>query len=259
MTLIIGILCEQGVVMAADGAALLAFPGSPVTVRQPVHKLRIIQRKAILGVSGHVGLAQRFESAIDALLKGPALHSPGMACIGAGVETGKALKEHIYPEMRLAQMSVRVVPEGGRGVVSQSLLAIAVKGDPCLIEFDLNGASEVKTPDLWFTSVGTGSPIADPLLAFMRNVYDWKDGRIPTLSQGRFLATWVMKHAILTDPGGVADPRQVAVLAKAPGQRNVWRARILTDDELGEPEQMCEHAEGALRQALGMPPDTEAI
>ena len=58
MTLIIGILCDQGVVMAADSAATLVSVDGTSTIQQPVHKLRVFDNRVILGVSGPIGLGQ---------------------------------------------------------------------------------------------------------------------------------------------------------------------------------------------------------
>ena len=61
MTLIIGIKCEGGIVMGADGAATLGCMGTH-TVVQECKKLQLLCNSIILGVSGSVGLAQRFKA-----------------------------------------------------------------------------------------------------------------------------------------------------------------------------------------------------
>ena len=63
MTLIVGILCSDGVVVAADGAATLGSLGNS-TVRQEVKKLDVISGKIIVGVSGPVGLGQKLKDKI---------------------------------------------------------------------------------------------------------------------------------------------------------------------------------------------------
>src|SRR2546422_9388274 len=63
MTLIVGILCVDGVVMAADGAATYGTLGQQ-TMRQPMKKLEILAGSVIAGVSGTTGLAQRYHGEI---------------------------------------------------------------------------------------------------------------------------------------------------------------------------------------------------
>jgi 20S proteasome alpha/beta subunit len=58
MTLIVGILCKEGVVVGADGAASLGVLGQ-MTAMQPVKKLSLLHNCMIVGVSGSVGLSQR--------------------------------------------------------------------------------------------------------------------------------------------------------------------------------------------------------
>src|SRR3989442_124393 len=60
MTLIVGILCQDGIVVGADGAASLGVLGQ-MTARQPVKKLSLMASPLpmIVGVSGSVGMAQR--------------------------------------------------------------------------------------------------------------------------------------------------------------------------------------------------------
>ncbi len=67
MTVIVGIKCSNGIVMGSDGAATLGSIGSQ-TVRQPVSKLQIVRKGAILGVSGPVGLGQLFYDSLDKVL-----------------------------------------------------------------------------------------------------------------------------------------------------------------------------------------------
>jgi ATP-dependent protease HslVU (ClpYQ) peptidase subunit len=65
MTLIIGIRCKEGVVLGADGAATLTNAQLQPTIQMPVkRKLQIFSGQVVVGVSGDVGLAQRFGQAI---------------------------------------------------------------------------------------------------------------------------------------------------------------------------------------------------
>ena len=58
MTLIVGLLCRDGVVVGADGAASLGPAVGVYTVRQSVKKLFRVQGNMIFGVSGAVGMGQ---------------------------------------------------------------------------------------------------------------------------------------------------------------------------------------------------------
>ena len=68
MTLIVGAKCSDGVVLGADGAATLGDPAlGQQTVIQPVHKLKTLQGRMVMGVSGAVGLGQLYGDRVEAL------------------------------------------------------------------------------------------------------------------------------------------------------------------------------------------------
>ena len=64
MTLLIGILCSDGIVIGSDGAATYGKLGSP-TIVQPMSKISIKNGCMIMGVSGPVGLGQSITSEIS--------------------------------------------------------------------------------------------------------------------------------------------------------------------------------------------------
>ena len=61
MTLIIGIQCEDGIVLGADGAATLATSLGAGTVRQSVKKLTKIGQCIAIGTSGPVWSGSAFQ------------------------------------------------------------------------------------------------------------------------------------------------------------------------------------------------------
>ncbi|MGH8542977.1 MAG: hypothetical protein ACREX3_04935 [Gammaproteobacteria bacterium] len=102
------------------------------------------------------------------------------------------------------------------------------------------------TENLPFVALGSGQGTADPFLAFLRRVF-WPDA-LPTIAEGVFAVTWTLHHAIETTPGGIADPKQVAVLKKIDDN---WKAEILDDAKLDEHRQHINEAETYLRDFSG--------
>jgi hypothetical protein len=243
MTLIVGILCRDGVVVAADSAATYGALGQP-TISQPTKKIDIVDGSVIIACSGAIGLAQRFGNEITQLWRSSAF--AGGNAVTAGVKIGERLKAHIAPEMNVAQFARNVV---GTSAVQQatclSIVAMPLTKNPSLIQFSEIGSPEVATVDLPFVSIGVGQTTADPFLAFLRALFWPSPKQPPLLADGIFAALWTLKHAIAHTPGGIAAPIDIAVLEP---QSSKWVARMLSNEERQEHEQNIAGAEEALRR-----------
>ncbi len=243
MTLIIGIRCTNGIVMAADGAATLGSLGTPTAQQKTVKKLRILQNKIIVGSSGHVGLGQRLEAVIDDGFGENKFGGRAEKAIGVMREL---LWKIAGPEWDAAASAGRVV---GQQVASMSAIATMMVALPLnkraeLVQFDQQCAPELASDSLPFVALGSGQLIADPYLAFVRRVL-WPATGCPTIQDGIFTAVWTLVHAVETNTGGVAEPIQVVTLEQ--GAKD-WAARELTDDELQEHRSAVKDAERAVKE-----------
>lgn len=246
MTLIIGIKCSDGVVIAADGGATLGVSLGPSTVIQPTSKLLYFEDRMIMGVSGPVGLAQLFyESVPEALLhrhRGP----QGLSA----AQVMKLLRQTIFgdvePALKSAQASAPVVGNQNafQPVNSSSLVALAIQGVPTLIQCDHVGNPEMASTDLPIVAIGSGQNLADPFLAFLRHVF-WAE-KPPTITDGIFAAVWTLLHVLQVEPGlGLSEPIEVGYLRTENGSPVAVK---LTQDELGEYRQYVAEAELYLGQ-----------
>jgi hypothetical protein len=239
MTLIVGILCSDGVVIAADSAATYGAAGQP-TIAQPTQKIEISESAVIMASAGAVGLSQRAKHAIAELWRGGKFS--GKNAVEAGVIIGNALKEHLLVELEAAQLARNVIGKAAiDGAVCVCMVGLPVSKTPALIQFNECGAPEVATGDLQFVSLGSGQLTADPFLAFLRDRF-WPN-RQPVLSEGIFAAYWTLDYAISHSPGGLAHPIHVAVLEKG---KDGWKPRRLTDAELDDHRQQIRAIEGYL-------------
>ena len=239
MTLIVGIKCDEGIVLGADGAATVGTGLGQSTARQPVRtKLRIHESRVVIGVSGPIGLGQRFMHEVEQLYKDGKLK--GKLPVEAMTIVSEALRKHIQVEVAMAKHAHGLIgPAAATAVLSQTLFALPLKREVCLMQFDHQGAPELATKDLPCASIGSGQAIADPFLALLRRLL-WPD-REPTMPEGTFAVVWTLHHAIETNPGGVADPKQVVWLEKRSG-----KARELDQEELQEHLQFVREVEGKL-------------
>ncbi len=262
MTLIIGIKCSDGIVMGADGAATFATLGQP-TIRQETKKLDILENRIIVGVSGPIGLGQRIKAEIEALWTDSRTPLGDQRPADAMKIIREALwNKHIGPEMQVAHIALGAVGQSAiQSAIAGTVTCMPLKGLPCLFQFDQQGAPEEATDSLPFVSIGSGQPIADPFLAFLRRLF-WPNS-LPTLNDGIFTTAWTLYHAIKTHPGGVSDPMQIVILEKAQNYsaRNptnqMWKARELQETELYEHMESIKAHEKELIDFHKIEPDTE--
>jgi len=241
VTLIVGILCLDGVVVAADGAATYGVMGQH-TVRQPMKKLRLLDDHVVIGVSGPGTLAQRFEGEVRRLCNAP-WQAAGQQPDQAMLAITKVIRPHILDEMQMAQAAGQIIGQVARvNALSTTLVALPLGADVQLFQFDQQGSPEYARPDVPFFSIGSGQLTADPFLAFIRELF-WRQGQ-PTVEEGIFAAHWTVRHAIETSPRGVADPIQLAVLDKA-----TRTARELAEDELAYNERVVAEMKNTMREA----------
>lgn len=252
MTLIVGIKCSDGIVVGADGAATLGNVAGLRTVIQPVAKLHNIRNKAIVAVSGPVGVSQLYCDSVDKICNDWREDIDGQVC--------RRLRSEFFKDaefaLKVAALAIQVMgPTAQLGVVHHTLVALAARRKLHLIQFDYQCAPEMATDDLPFIAIGSGQIIADPFLAFLRSIF-WKD-HLPSISEGSFATMWTLAHAIRTAPGGISGPIQMATLRIKDGE---GEAKELTEAELKDHREMIESAEDYLRQfsEVQKPTATEA-
>ena len=224
MTIIIGRLCQDGVVIGSDSSATFAS-GTTRTIEQQIKKVCIIDGHVIVAGTGQVGLGQRFQAIVEKYWKENGFR--GKSNIDAMKElSGIGIRDFTSTYMKIGQYG--------------ALLAFAANSSFGLCEFALNDFQpELKTADsLWYVSMGCGQVITDPFLGLMRKVF-WKD-KPPRISEGIFAVYWALEHTIELNPGGINGPIQIAVLSR---DSKGFSARLLEEGELSE---HSENIEGAI-------------
>jgi len=227
--------------MGADGAATLGALGQH-TVLQPVRKLSVVANTSILGVSGAIGLSQRIGGIINKLWDDKKLR-------GASFEVMQAVRDGIGPvlktEISYAIEAAKLIghPAASSAAISLTVLAIPVQGTLRLYQFGCTGDPEEATVDLPFIAIGSGQNLADPFLAFLREIF-WKQSK-PNASEGIFATVWSLLHAIRTNTGGVKEPIQLMTIKQEGGKAVI---KEFDNAELEETRQGVREAEAYLSQ-----------
>jgi hypothetical protein len=162
-------------------------------------------------------------------------------------EMRKDLWEKIIgPEFAVANTVKNVLPHLAQECLSGTILAQQFNNGLELVQFNHSAAPEFATEALPFVAIGSGQPTADPFLAFIRRIL-WK--KPPTMADGIFAVWWTLHHAITVSPGGIADPKQIAVLEwKQDGKNKRCAARELDESELKETEEAVRRAENHIQK-----------
>ena len=240
MTLIVGILCTDGVVVASDSAATFGTSALPTIGQQEVTKIHRLNESVLFSSTGAVGIAQLIAQEVRNAwqnnefgnMKAP---EEAMNLIGNKIVTT------VTPYLGSANLSRPLIGECSASLC-KSLVAMPVKRKPCLFHFDYNGAPEQVTTDLPFISLGKGQLIADPFLALLKRLL-WKTSP-PTLAEGRLVATWTLEHVRATNPGGVGGKSQLATLSSSGSKQPT--VTMIKQSDIQEHLQKVSDAEKAL-------------
>ncbi|MFL6603182.1 MAG: hypothetical protein ACJ8R9_17890 [Steroidobacteraceae bacterium] len=226
MTILVGIRCKDGIVIGADSAATFSA-GQLRTIEQPVQKIAIIADRVIVAGTGEIGLGQRFGDVVNTAHSNKVFTKPP-------IDVGRALATAAINDFAATK--------------AQQATYGALVGWPAGTNFELcefattNFQPELKR-DIWYVSMGSGQPIADPCLGFIRQTF-WADG-MPSVEDGVFAVVWTLAQAIKLNPGGINAPMQVAMLTTVSGKAH---AHLLESGEIAEHEANVDGAIAHLRQ-----------
>ena len=173
MTLLVGIKCEDGIVVAADRAVTFAAGGAP-TISHLACKISVIENKMIIAGTGSVGGTQRFCETSQLVWTQIRAGGSDIANMPP-LQVCRILCGNAFNDAKSTHLTK---PDLGALVAFPNTAS-----GPQLCEFDSdNFQPELKDAGTWFVSMGSGQGVCDPYLAFMREVF-WRDGS-PKLKHG---------------------------------------------------------------------------
>lgn len=224
MTLIVGVRCQNGIFVIADGATTIG------AASRRTRKIAVIDETAV-ATAGTVGLGGQLRHQLKTTLARLRETEPHSR-LDFITATRLAMWEVIHSETRIARDHCDLT--GGHPLdltSSETLIACYHQGDPLLVTYDELAAPTEVTEDMAITAIGSGSQFALAFLGFIRRLA-WPE-RLPTLEEGRFAAMWTMRQVIRTVSGGVADPIQ-AVLLTPDAVTEFSRDELIDHDREGE-------------------------
>jgi 20S proteasome alpha/beta subunit len=184
MTLIVGIQCSDGLVMASDSAATIGSGVGNTIGQQRAKKILNLSGSILFGFSGAIGMGQLVSHAISEEWKNGSLSEIYDAEVMNLL--GQKIAQTVGTYLQTGAL-IRQLGFDASASLCKSLVAIPVQSIPTLFSFDFGGQREKATAEIPFIAIGSGQPIADPFLAFLKRLF-WPE-KEPTMSEGKLVAT----------------------------------------------------------------------
>ncbi len=218
MTVIVGFLCSDGAVIAAD-SMLTPSLGGLATGHHNARKVFLLPGDQIFAYAGDQTHAHRVK--LFAELRAGLVAQADLPFDVGSMLSSAALNNFQQTHIGVKQIGCDVALAFRHGGTAH--ICMLVGGlQPSLLD-----------PEHFHFAFGSGKQFADPFLSFLLDTFSPSQ---PTTREAVFLATWVLDHVIRTNPGGVAGPVKIAVL--------------LSDPALGPPRELTEEEKEEQRQAI---------
>lgn len=221
MTLVAGIQCTDGIVLAADSRAI---PGTGVVdVTEDVKKVHWIGQRFLVALGGFSGQGRRFLEALCSLQ----IEEATQSCF-AIQEVIHAAMQPLVASVAIAAKNAREIDgKGGLGhVLAEALIAYLGSEGPCLVHLNPYGQCD-RIDDTIYHVIGDGEKVAAPFLSYIKR-HVWGHNR-PTIATGIVSVLW-MFHFAHNCAGDFAPPWTVATLQRSEdGEISV---EFLSDDVL---------------------------
>ncbi|MDX1486153.1 MAG: hypothetical protein R3229_16900 [Alphaproteobacteria bacterium] len=198
MTVVVGILCENGVAIAADRQTtntvfLPVLSPKPIQTSTGVTtKVSRIGNGTLFGISGSLAVGQEYEQLIikcennfsknnyDRAVKN--LKNDVVSNVKSRFETAKVMKEAVGEIQAYCQS------------VCECVFATNFKDGHKLVQIVNDGVFDVADDSNPVRVIGSGQLHADPFAAFLKNTF-WPN-KLPTLEEGILAAVWAVDYAI---------------------------------------------------------------
>lgn len=196
MTLVLAMVCSDGLILAADSAATFAEG-----LKQPTVKIHNFGKSMLWGGSGHEGMLQEIETALTTKW---ATNSYWKSPLDFRQQVRRLLSP-IYQEWSTTQVPIRI-QQYNLPSVAHLVFVGYIAGQPCIIEVEPN-CTVGQLEGYGHHAIGSAALIAQALLYPHRQ-------RKPLLEIGKVICYRVMEDAIEIAPGAVAKPIHLWVIEK---------------------------------------------
>lgn len=232
MTLVIGIQCNDGVVLAAEGKAAPAADG--IRISENVQKIFAIDDRFLLGVGGFSGQAQRYRAALTKI-----------KAVDDALESRDQMIEHIQERTIRVFKTVKTAALKAKkhlgvaclgDILAEGLVAFVCADGAALAHITVFGTCD-GLAETTYHVIGDGNRVAMPFLSYVKR-HVWKN-QPPAVATAVLSALWTLRFAH-NAAGEYGPPWTIATL-----QSNGKGAMIdmLPDDALDPHHEMIDTLE----------------
>ena len=238
MTILVGILCQDGVVIAADGMASQNLGTTPFVGISNL-KVHPINDDLIVACAGDDNLMTHFicflKSNYLTIFKEHQAKSSNVLALMT--ELGGKFAHHIMNIYRQypAEWYSQVLETFNRnGFSFQAVIALHFNHNHYMFSYDNRfNAMMLRDNGIWHIILGSGHLVANPSIHLVKKILNIK--LMPKVDRGQILAYWTVSHAIDVSSGGIGGEIKIAVLQKS-GEKYV----VSTANNISEHEEFIE-------------------
>jgi len=232
VTVIVGILCQDGVAIASDrqitatAVVPLSQPPTLQTSIAATTKIAVIENDVLLGVSGTPTIGDEYEVVIRknySRFKGGLYENATRA---VQREIREIINEHIKTAISLVPLVGQLVAYSQ--AVCECLLVANFRDGIKLIQILQHGGFDITKAEMPIKVIGSGQYHADPFMVFLKNTF-WPQ-RLPTVQEGILAACWAVDYSI--EVGAPMVGRDIDAFTLAPDGRGRIRARQMSADQI---------------------------
>lgn len=240
MTLIVGMKCCDGVVIAADTAAAVESGERGTSTVHNMHKICACQSPChAVGVAGTAGLSQIYGLALRTALSDITTFS-ALDATQAMIDIRDHFCSVVHEELRLERKRAKLQRKRPkyRDSAGHALVAVWVSGEARLFHYsDQVQAYEVRHESP-YQIIGDGQDAANPFLQYLR--LKFLDEKSPNLAEGVVAALWTVRYAINVHHQTVGGDVQVVTLSDS------RELKELGPEEIVEPVELIVAAEQSM-------------
>lgn len=232
MTLIIGVRCNEGIVIGADSMVTVGSNFS--NIQMSSDKIHLFGESGIAAFAGDVGLGQIVLDYLDE-------QWPALALAKSKNETKDILAQAIGSALvSYHNLSGNL---GGQLHIPDLMVALPVLNMPTLSLFARAIPAAEAREGMYFLTAGSGAHLANSFLKFLEKIF-WQGKSPTTIGEGVFSALWTLNHVIEVNAVlGVGGSPAIAVLENT---EQGWNARLLHSEEIEVHQELIDEVEESL-------------